>query len=133
MAGAGDLEGLLARAAPATPLRSAPTAKTNGFPVIPTAWISPASARTCRRPAAASSPAMPAGPKVFGFVWSTPLSRVSRAMVPAPPGSVTSWTSDWVTTSSGKAAVARTGASGSWSSQATSSWEGVFDGATLLT
>jgi hypothetical protein len=40
-----------------------------------------------------------ASPKVFGLVWSKPLSRVIRAIVPAPPGRVTSWTRALVTTS----------------------------------
>ncbi len=88
-----------------TPVRSAPTAKMNGLPVMATAWISPASARVRSVSTVACSPAMVAGPKVLGLVWSNPLSRVSRAIVPAPPGRATSWTGVCVTTSSGSAAA----------------------------
>ncbi|OPZ51813.1 MAG: hypothetical protein BWY91_02576 [bacterium ADurb.BinA028] len=66
-----------------TPERSAPTAKMNGLPVRPTAWISPASARARKPSKQACNPAMLAGPKVLGLVWSKPLSRVTSAIVPA--------------------------------------------------
>ena len=67
--------------------RSAPAARMNGLPVMPTAWISPAAARApqpvergrrARRASAARS--------VFGRVWSRPLSSVTRAST-LPPGS----------------------------------------------
>jgi len=85
-----------------TPVRSAPTAKMNGLPVMPTAWISPASARRASSSTTACRPAIVCGPKVFGLVWSWPLSRVTRASVPAPPGRTTSWAMARVTTSVSK-------------------------------
>lgn len=64
-----------------TPLRSAPTAKMNGLPVIATATMSVRAAA-----ASIASPRLssPAGPKVLGLVWSWPLSRVIRTALPAP-------------------------------------------------
>ena len=72
----------------AAPVRSAPTAKMNGLPVTPTAAIrcSPASgvARAATASSASRSESRPAGPNVFGRVWSRPLSSVMSAIVPAP-------------------------------------------------
>ena len=62
--------------------RSAPAAKMNGLPV--TAMASgPASIAVL---IAASRLARPSGPRVFGRVWSRPLSRVISATVTDPPG-----------------------------------------------
>ena len=70
------------------PLRSAPAAKMNGLPVTPTATIrcSPASgvALAATASSASRSASSPAGPNVFGRVWSRPLSSVMSAIVPAP-------------------------------------------------
>ena len=72
----------------AAPVRSAPTAKTNGLPVTPTAAIRCSPASGVARPATSSSASRseisPAGPNVFGRVWSCPLSSVMSAIVPAP-------------------------------------------------
>ena len=72
----------------AAPVRSAPTAKMNGFPVTPTAVMrrSPASGevRAATESSASRSEISPAGPNVLGRVWSYPLSSVMSAMVPAP-------------------------------------------------
>ena len=48
---------------------------------------------------------MVCGPKVLGLVWSNPLSSVTSASVPASPGSATSRTGVWVTTSSNAGVV----------------------------
>ena len=53
---------------------------------------------------------MLAGPKVLGLVWSNPLSKVTRAIVPAVPGMATSRTRALVTTSSGNNAAKSTAA-----------------------
>src|SRR5690242_1092941 len=90
------------------PLRSAPTAKMNGLPVTPTAAMS---VRAATASSASFSDCSPAGPNVFGRVWSRPLSSVMSAIVPAPSGSSTSRTSALVTTSSGNSEV-RSDASG---------------------
>jgi len=68
----------------AAPVRSAPAAKMNGLPVTPTATISPRSARAATASSASRSASSPAGPNVFGRVWSRPLSSVMSAIVPAP-------------------------------------------------
>ncbi len=84
-------------------MRSAPTAMMNGLPVTPKPTISPFAARSAAASTAFSSSARPCGPKLFGFVWSKPLSRVTSTKVPAllPPvdGSVMSWLRACVTTS----------------------------------
>src|SRR6478609_7217259 len=77
----------------------------NGLPVTATATISPASARSRRRPIVSVRPAIDGGPNVLGLVWSKPLSSVMRASVPAPPGSATSCTRLCVTTSVAKSAA----------------------------
>ena len=87
-------------------LRSAPTAKMNGFPVTPAATIAPSSASLATSSSAASMLIRPRGPKVVGLVWSKPLSRVTSANLPAPPGRSSTCTGACVTTSSGNAAVA---------------------------
>ncbi|CAB4910041.1 unannotated protein [freshwater metagenome] len=84
-----------------TPERSAPTANTNGLPVIAMPATSAASAWS----RAASSEASPPGPKVEGRVWSCPLSRVISARGLSTPGRVTSRVSACVTTSSGNCSL----------------------------
>ena len=84
MAGLGDLPRLRASVTDGTPERSAPTAKMNGLPVTPIAtgageWAAISSS-------AASSEAIPPGPKVDGLVWSCPLSMVISANSPDRPG-----------------------------------------------
>jgi len=66
------------------PLRSAPAAKMNGLPVTPTAVMSPRAARAATASSASRSASSPAGPNVFGRVWSRPLSSVMSAIVPEP-------------------------------------------------
>jgi hypothetical protein len=63
------------------PLRSAPTAKMNGLPVTPTAAMS---VRAATSSSASFRESSPAGPNVFGRVWSRPLSSVMSAIVPEP-------------------------------------------------
>jgi hypothetical protein len=86
-----------------TPERSAPTAKTNGLPV--TAMAAGAGVCAAISSSAASSDASPPGPKVDGRVWSCPLSRVTRAISPARPGTRRYRTFAAVTTSFSKTAV----------------------------
>ena len=86
-----------------TPERSAPTAKMNGLPVTPIAtgageWAAISSS-------AASSDAIPPGPKVDGRVWSWPLSIVISANSPDSPGSDRNRTNARVTTSFSNTAV----------------------------
>src|SRR5204863_7866614 len=69
------------------------------------------SVRAATASSASFSDCSPAGPNVFGRVWSRPLSSVMSAIVPAPSGSSTSRTSALVTTSSGNSEV-RSDASG---------------------
>ena len=59
----------------------------NGLPVTP---IATTSSRASAASIAVFSAARPFGPKVFGLVWSCPLSSVISAIVPALPGSTTS-------------------------------------------
>ena len=80
-----------------TPVRSAPTAKMNGLPVTQIA-ATPDMARASSIAFLNSS--SPPGPKVFGLVWSKPLSNVMTAAVPAPNGRSTVRSLAWVTTSS---------------------------------
>src|SRR5580693_8065121 len=88
--------------AAAAPSRSAPAARMNGLPVTPTAAISPAAARASAASSAAFSDSSPCGPKVFGLVWSCPLSSVISASTPALGPRSTSRTIALVTTSPGK-------------------------------
>ena len=96
--------------AAAAPSRSAPAARMNGLPVTPAAAISPAAARASTASSAALSDSSPCGPKVFGLVWSCPLSSVISASTPAPPSETrprsTSRTIARVTTSDGKSSGA---------------------------
>ncbi len=80
-----------------TPDRSAPAARMNGLPVMPMATIS---SRASAASIALFSSARPRGPKVFGLVWSWPLSSVMSAIVPALFGSTTSREGASVTSSS---------------------------------
>ena len=80
-----------------TPVRSAPTAKMNGLPVT---QIAARPGMACASTMAALSSSSPPGPKVFGLVWSKPLSSVMIAAVPAPSGRSTVRSFEWVTTSS---------------------------------
>ena len=68
------------------PVRSAPTAKTNGLPVTAAATISPESASARTSSSASPSARSPPGPKVFGLRWSRPLSSVISAARPASNG-----------------------------------------------
>ena len=69
---------------PATEVRSAPAARMNGLPVTPIATISSSASAASIASFSASSER---GPKVFGLVWSSPLSRVIRPSTPAPGSS----------------------------------------------
>ncbi len=71
----------------------------NGLPVMATPSISPASARVRCASMTPSSSSRVTGPRVFGRVWSRPLSRVMSAIV-RPLAIVTSLTYERVTTSS---------------------------------
>ncbi len=78
--------------------RSAPAAMMYCLPVMPTAWISPAAARALRPSSVAPSSVRVAGPRVFGRVWSRPLSSVIRART-LPEARRMSRTGECVTTS----------------------------------
>ncbi len=79
--------------------KSAPAIRKCGLPVMASAWISPALARSAWVSSAARSSISPLGPSVVGLRWSSPLSKVSRAST-LPLGRATSETSEWVTVSS---------------------------------
>ena len=85
---------------PSTFDRSAPAARMNGLPVMPTAAISFSAARAASPSSTPCSSSRVLGPRVFGRVWSRPLSRVMSASI-LPLGRVTSRTKECVTTSSG--------------------------------
>ena len=74
---------------------SAPTQKMYGLPVTAMNAGSAASAAVI----ASSRLASPPGPKVFGLVWSKPLSSVIRAAGRSSPGTFTWRSSARVTTS----------------------------------
>ncbi len=82
-------------------MRSAPTQKMYGLPV--TAMNAGSAARAAV--IASSRLVSPAGPKVFGLVWSKPLSRVIRAAGRSSPGTLTWRSSALVTTSFGAASA----------------------------
>ena len=81
------------------PERSAPAANINGLPVIAIATESD----DCAASIAARSDSRPAAPKVFGRLWSIPLSKVINERVPDVPNGAreTSRRIAFVTTSSG--------------------------------
>src|SRR5690554_5466925 len=79
--------------------RSAPAMRKYGLPVMAKASISPFLARSACTSKAARSSSKLLGPKVVGFLWSRPLSKVSNASV-LPLGKATSLTKEWVTVSS---------------------------------
>ena len=80
----------------ANPVRSAPAASMNGFPVIAIAAMSVRASAASR---ARFSSSRPRAPKVFGRVGPRPLSSVINTAVPAAWGSVTSRLNARVTTS----------------------------------
>ena len=67
---------------------------------LPVTQIAATPGTACACSMAALSSSRPPGPKVFGLVWSKPLSSVMTAAVPAPRGSSTVRIFAWVTTSS---------------------------------
>ena len=81
------------------PERSAPAAKINGLPVIAIAE----GLRPIASVMASFKAFRESAPKVFGRLWSWPLSKVMSAIVPLPPKAdrSISRTSALVTTSSG--------------------------------
>jgi hypothetical protein len=78
------------------PVMSAPTQKMYGLPVtamnagLPASAVSMADSRLARPP----------GPRVFGLVWSNPLSNVISAAGRSSPGTLTLRSNAFVTTSS---------------------------------
>ncbi len=85
------------------PVMSAPTQKMYGLPVIAMNAGSAAVAAVI----ASSSDFRPAGPKLFGFLWSKPLSRVIRATGLSSPGTFTERSRALVTTSLGFSITSR--------------------------